>query len=502
METPENHNHYYHCLTARDRRFDGIFFVGVTSTGIYCRPICTARTPSAKHCRFFKSQAQAEQGGFRPCLKCRPELAPGNAPVDSSSRLAKNALDLIKELSLQAEESDLPLVADLADRLGISDRHLRRILKTEYGASPQALARTHRLLTAKKLLADSNFSLTEIAFASGFGSVRSFNHSFKHHYGLSPSDLKRDQSSAPKAQLKLRQCIRLTLAFRPPFDFEEQLAFLSRRSIKGVEEVCKGTYRRSVMVKGYRGWMQVSLDKEKESRLLLEFPEGLIPVLSTLVTKVSELFDLDAQPDLIASTLSTDPELARLIEERPGLRVAGGFDLFEICVRAVTGQLVSVETAIRILERLVQSSGDTIETPFETLTRTFPTPDKVATMTVAQLKECGLTATRANTIHEIASMMAGDRDGYAKAFIQEDQEDFLEALIKIKGVGPWTSSYIAMRAFKDPNAFPVDDLVIKKSMPDKSRKEILARANSWQPWRAYAAVHLWRSELTKEKVKS
>ena len=168
----------------------------------------------------------------------------------------------------------------------------------------------------------------------------------------------------------------------------------------------------------------------------------------------------------------------------------------------MTGQLVSVETAIRILERLVQSSGDTIETPFETLTRTFPTPDKVATMTVAQLKECGLTATRANTVHEIASMMAGDRDGYVKAFIQADQEDFLEALIKIKGVGPWTSSYIAMRAFKDPNAFPVDDLVIKKSMPDKSRKEILARANSWQPWRAYAAVHLWRSELTKEKVKS
>lgn len=498
MKSKENHDHYYQCLAARDKRFDGIFFVGVASTGIYCRPVCTAKTPSSKHCRFFKSQAEAELSGFRPCLKCRPELAPGLAPVDSSSRLAKDALNMLKALALQTDDNERPLVAELADRLGISDRHLRRILKTEYGASPQALAKTHRMLTAKKLLAESNFSLTEIAFASGFGSVRSFNHSFKHNYGLSPSSLKRNLSPEEK-KLKTRQSIRLTLAFRPPFAFDEQLAYLRRRAIRGVEEIHEESYRRSVMIKGYSGWIEVCLDRERENRLLLEFPERLMPVLSILVAKVSELFDLDAQPDLIASQLSKDSELSCLISDRPGLRVAGGLDLFEICIRAVAGQLVSVEAAVRILERLVETAGGAVQTPFQGLTRTFPGPDQVAGMTVAQLKDCGLTTTRADTIHKIATMMTNDREVNSNL---SSQEEFLKELGKIKGIGPWTTSYIAMRAFKDPNAFPVDDLVIRKSMPDKSRTEILARAHSWQPWRAYAAVYLWHCQHTKEKARS
>ena len=471
------HEHYYRGLLARDRRFDGVFYVGVTSTKIYCRPICPAKTPKENHCRFYKSAAEAESQGFRPCLKCRPELAPGLAPVDASKRLAKCALYMIQD----QENEDNRSIATIANSLGISSRHLRRILQTEYGVSPIELAKTHRLLTAKRLLTETDVSLTEIAFASGFQSIRSFNHLFKKQYGMSPSKLRSQTNKKNIAEIKLK------LTYRPPIAWDEMITYFKERSIKGVEMVRDNQYFRTVKINNHKGWLKVY---KKEEQIYLECAPELLPVLSTLVGKVNNLFDLDCHPELIIEHLSQDRKLSKLVKAKPGLRIPGSFDEFETCIRAIAGQLVSVKSATNITGKFVDAFGERIKTPYPELDRIAPTPEIVSSIEEDQIASKGFTRIKAIALKGLAERLKNNEINLRYAI---SPELLFEQLSEIKGIGPWTANYLAMRILRDPDAFPAEDLGVKKALNLKNKKEIVEAAKSWQPWRAYAAIYLWHS---------
>lgn len=479
---------YYECLAARDRRFDGIFFVGVKSTGIYCRPICTARTPSQANCRFYKSQAEAELNGFRPCLKCRPEIAPGSAPVDAKKRLARSALILIQEASCDEELS----VKKLAESLGITDRHLRRITSTVYGVTPNELARTHRLLTAKRLLTETSVPLIEIAYAAGFRSVRSFNHQFKKHYDLTPSSIRNRSSFKTRSEeTKERATIKIKLSYRPPFNLPMLLRFFRERALDGMEYVDEKQYCRAVMLKGKPGWYRVF---EKDTNLYLEFSSNLIGSLSSIVNRVNRQFDLECHPLLIQESLAKDENLKEVIQSNPGLRIPGAFDQFEICVRAVAGQLISVKAARSICSRLVTSFGENISDPTTPLTRSFPSPYTVSRIEEQELKEaCGLTLNKARTIIELARAI---ERGELRLVSNSNQNPLpiYKQLQKIKGIGPWTASYIALRTHLDPNAFPAGDLVVRKILGSDNIEELEQMSLNWQPWRSYATIYLWSKQ--------
>lgn len=480
MET-EN-AHFYRCLAARDSRFDGMFFVGVTSTGIYCRPVCSARTPKSCHCRYFKSAAEAETGGFRPCLKCRPELAPGLSPMAKSKRLACVALKLIQE----NHDLEAGSISAIATRLGISDRHLRRILKTEFGVTPHNLAKTHRLLQAKRLLTESTIPLTEIAFASGFQSVRSFNHLFKKQYGLAPSSIRKN------CDTNKRENVILNLTYRPPFAFQELLAYLGTRALEGIEHVTNQAYYRTVSLGNYKGWIKVYLLDDK---LKMEFAQELLPVLSTLLNRVTNIFDLDSNPDLIDEHLGKDPVLGPRISAHPGLRLPGCFDPLELSIRAIAGQSVSVKAATSITKSLFNSYNSKIETELPTLTHLVPSPSMVANSSKERFLDCGFTRQKTEAIISLAAKIENDILRFDGTLTSAALKLELE---EIKGIGPWTASYIAMRALKDPNSFPYEDLVLQKALATKERKKMEAISSNWQPWRSYAAMYLWQETSQSE----
>lgn len=475
LTKPSQKEYYYRGLVSKDKRFDGLFYVGVSSTNIYCRPVCTAKTPKFENCTFFKSAAQAEVSGFRPCLKCRPELAPGQAPVDASQRLAKQALLVIQEQKDMGIES----TEKIAERLGISERHLRRILQTVYGVSPREIAKTQKLLTAKRLLTDTSLSLTEIAFASGFKSVRSFNHQFKTHYAMAPSKL-RLNSSTQKTDL-----ITLKLSYRPPLAWEQMLAFLKNRAISGVEEIQEDEYRRTIEVSELTGWIRVHKDHE---HLVLTIPYELLPATNSIVLRVNRLFDLEANPNLIANQLSNGPILKSALEKHAGLRVPGAFSEFEICVRAIVGQLVSVKSASTIMTRFVYHYGKDIKTPHKSLNKIMPTPALVSSLKVEDLVKIGLTRIKANAIIALANSMKNRELDFNSSLTPEELS---KKLLAIRGIGPWTASYIGMRVMRNPDAFPSSDLVLRKVLGIKNIKEIEELSKDWQPWRAYAAMYLW-----------
>ena len=350
----------YRALVARDTRFDGVFFVGVKSTGIYCRPVCTAKTPGRKSCRFFASAAQAERAGFRPCLRCRPELAPGNAPVDSARTIAHAAAARIEAGALSNGGS----LEELAASLGLSSRQLRRSMRKELGVSPVELAQTNRLLLAKRLIAETQLPMVQIAFAAGFESVRRFNALFRSHYRLTPSALRRSSSTAASTD-----CLRLVLAYRPPLDWDALLRFLSARAIPGVECVTENTYRRTVCIGEHRGWLSVSPVADR-NLLAVDLATALTPVLPSILARLRNLFDLDARPDVIAAHLALDPLLAPSVKRHPGLRVPGAFDSFELGLRAILGQQISVRAASTLAGRLAQRFGESIATPLPCLNRT------------------------------------------------------------------------------------------------------------------------------------
>jgi AraC family transcriptional regulator of adaptative response / DNA-3-methyladenine glycosylase II len=478
----------YRALRARDARFDGRFFVAVSSTRIYCRPVCTVKPPRRENCRFYPSAAAAESGGYRPCLRCRPELAPGNASIDATSRLAQAAASLIEDRAL--DEAGLDAVAA---RLGITDRHLRRAFGAEFGVSPVEFAQTQRLLLAKRLLTDTALPVTEVAYASGFGSLRRFNALFKQRYRLQPTRLRRHMKAASGAALP--DALQFELSYRPPYDWPAVSAFLGARAIAGVESVEDGRYRRSVRVEvegkppteALRGWIEIA-PSAKKAALRVAVSASLAKALPPVLSRVKALMDLACNPAEVARALGP------LAKRHPGLRVPGAFDGFEVAVRAILGQQVTVAAARTVAGRFAAAFGDPLQTPFGSIDRTFPSAQRIAQLPYARIARLGMPGARARTVIAIARALADRTIDLAP---NADIDATLEKLRALPGVGEWTAQYIAMRALAWPDAFPHTDLGVMRALGEKNPRRVLELGEAWRPWRAYAVMHLWISS-TKE----
>lgn len=466
----------YRAWAARDARFDGRFYTGVTSTGVYCRPICTARLAKREHCRFFPSAAAAEAAGFRPCLICRPERAPGLSPAEAGTHLADAAAMLIAEGALE----DGGLEA-LGDRLGVSARHLRRVFRARFGVTPVAYAQTRRLLLAKALLTDTAMPVTDVAYASGFSSLRRFNALFAGRYRLAPSALRREGAHAAADAAELE------LGFRPPYDWEGLLGFLGARAVPGVEEVADGAYRRTLRLRrkgaAHAGWIAATRAADKNA-LRVSVSAGLLPVLPAVLSRMSQLFDLGCDPEAVARGLGA------LAAGHEGVRLPGTADGFETAVRAILGQQITVAAARTLAGRFAAAFGDPVATPHGALTTVFPDAARVAALTTDAIASLGIIASRAGAILALARAV---RDGGLTLARTADLAASCETLRALPGVGEWTTQYVAMRALGWPDAFPHTDGGVKKALGESDPRRILALAEAWRPWRAYAVMHLWRT---------
>jgi AraC family transcriptional regulator of adaptative response / DNA-3-methyladenine glycosylase II len=464
-------------LDARDPRFDGRFFVGVRTTGIYCRPICPARPARRDRRVFFERAAEAERDGFRACFRCRPELAPGAGPVDALPRLVAAAAGRIEAGALNEGSVD-----DLAEALGVSGRHLRRAMVAELGVSPVDLAQTRRMALAKQLLQDTALPMAEVAFAAGFGSLRRFNAAFQARFGRPPTALRRDHGGdARPGALALR------LDFRPPLDWEALLAFLAARCTAGVEQVSEGTWRRTLRLGRRAGWVAVRRDPSRPA-LRVEVSLSLAGALFPLVARLRAQFDLDARPDVVAAHLRRDRLLAGSVRRRPGLRITGALDGFDAAVRVVIGQQVSVAAATTVAGRVARALGEPVETPFPGLDRLPVAPAALAEAGHDRIAGLGMPGARARTLVALAREVASGRLSLERG---ADEPALRSALLSVPGVGPWTADLVAMRALGAPDAFPAGDLGVQRALAVRSAREAEARAETWRPWRAYAAAHLW-----------
>jgi AraC family transcriptional regulator of adaptative response / DNA-3-methyladenine glycosylase II len=491
----------YQILLAHDARFDGRLFVGVTSTGVYCRPICRVRVPARRNCRFFSTPAQAEAAAFRPCLKCRPEVAPGPGlawtVMDASRTLARQAATA---LDADAARGEAPSVAAVAARLGVSDRHLRRIFFSEHGVTPLQYLQTRRLLLAKQLLTDTEMPVAQVALTSGFNSLRRFNAAFASGYRMNPMRLRR--SAAPTAtRSRLRggptaaghaaeaPAITVVLGYRAPFDAAALLAFVAQRAIASIEAVEGATIRRTVRagaVAASGGWIEASFVADA-ARVRLSFAPALGPSSGAVIAAVRRWLDLDASPDTIDAGLAGLPGA-------PGLRLPGSVDPFELAVRAVLGQQVTVAGARTLARRLVDRFGTAIETPWADLARAFPSPADLASVPIERIAELGIIRSRAGAIQALA----GAWDELAGRLAPGASPEILvERLRALPGIGPWTAHYIAMRALGWPDAFPPGDVAALKAMRQHfgldTQRACEAHAEAWRPWRAYALLRLWNS---------
>ena len=467
----------FRATRARDARFDGRFFVGITSTRIYCRPVCGARPARRENQRYFASAAAAEGAGFRPCLLCRPELAPGLALVDASRQLARAAASLIDD-GLASEEG----LDAVARRLGVTDRHLRRVFEAEYGVTPVAYAQTARLLLAKRLLTDTQMPVTDVALAAGFGSVRRFNTLFASRYRLQPTALRRTAPRPSSVDFH-----RFRLATRAPFDHARLLAFFAARAIDGVEQVEGRRLRRSIAVSGadgkaLAGWIE--LRPATRTGIEARVDARLAPALPRVLAACKHAFDLDCQPDAVAAGLG------ELAAARPGLRLPGAFDGFETAVRTILGQQVSVKAARTLARRLVERFGAPIETPFPAVTRLFPDAPRLAECSPADIAALGIIAARARAIVLLAREVAA---GEISLTTNVDVERTLGKLRALPGVGEWTVQAIAMRSLHWPDAFPAGDVGVMRALRERRAAAIERIAEPWRPWRAYAVMHLWCS---------
>jgi AraC family transcriptional regulator of adaptative response / DNA-3-methyladenine glycosylase II len=473
----------YRALKTRDVRFDGRFYTAVRSTGIFCRPICPARTPKLENCIFLPSAAAAHQMGFRPCLRCRPEVAPGVAGWRGSANTVSRALHLIAEGALDEAGVDA-----LADRLGVGARHLRRLFDQHVGAAPISVAQTHRILFAKALLTETQLSMTDVALAAGFGSVRRFNAVMQATYRRPPGALRR----STKASGLPGDGVTLRLPFSPPYDWDGMVAFLRPRAIPGIEAVEAEHYCRSFALGPARGRVEVR-PVPGQHHLLATIRTDDITALALVVARLRRLFDLDADIAAIDSHLSADARLTGRVRERPGLRVPGAWDGFELAVRAVLGQQVSVRAATTFAGRLVAAHGEPLEGfgP-DGPDHIFPTPQAVA---AADLTLIGLTRARAATLSSLGAAMAADPQ-LLRAY--ETLEETAAKLTALPGIGPWTAQYIAMRALREPDAFPASDLGLLRAMQTPAGRPtpaaLEAMAEAWRPWRAYAALRLWMQD--------
>jgi AraC family transcriptional regulator of adaptative response / DNA-3-methyladenine glycosylase II len=472
----------YQALLARDPRFDGRFFTAVVSTGIYCRPVCPARPPKLENCLFLPSAAAAHALGFRPCLRCRPEVAPGLAGWRGSASTVSRALGLIAEGAL-----DRAGMEGLADRLGVGTRHLRRLFARYLGASPVAVAQVYRVLFAKRLIAETSLAMTEVALASGFGSVRRFNHAMTRTYGRTPTSLRR----AAQRSVAASRGLSLKLAFRPPYDWRAMIEFLSARAIPGVEACANDCYRRTFAIDAAKGFVEVRPAPGRHY-LVASIHTTDVSVLGGMVARVRRLFDLDADMARIDGHLAKDPRLAARIRERPGVRVPGAWDNFELAVRAVLGQQIRVTAATTLAGRLAAAYGARLNAAGSVdpgVSLLFPTPAAIAQ---ADLTSIGLTRARSDTLRALATAFGRD-PGWLDAC--STLEHAVDALRAIPGVGPWTAQYIAMRALGEPDAFPASDLGLLRAVGRDDRSvspsSLAEIAKVWQPWRAYAALRLW-----------
>lgn len=483
---------------SRDARFDGLFFTAVRSTGIYCRPVCPAPAPRRANVTYYGNAAAAEAAGFRPCLRCRPELSPGDGAWRRGDAAVARALKLIDE-GLLAEQ---PLSA-LAERVHLGERQLRRLFVERLGAPPIGVHGTRRLLFAKQLLTETALPITDVALAAGFGSLRRFNTTFREAYRMAPRDLRKRPPSARTGEDGLV----LRLGYRPPYDFEALLAFMRGRALPGIEHVDDTSYARAVLPDGDdgagaapAGWLRVSEWPGGEHALRLEL-HGLPPArLLEVVNRVRRMFDLDADPRAIGAVLSRSPRLAPVLAAHPGVRVPSSWDGFEAAVRAIVGQQVSTAAARTLAARLAERFGTPLETPFAaaaqvpTLTHRFPTP---AVLAEADLSGIGLTRSRADTLRTVArAMLDGDVDFRPERTL----EDFVARWTALRGIGPWTAQYLALRALGHPDAFPAEDLMLQRAFPAESARlsprALIERAEAWRPWRAYAVILLWRDLMS------
>ena len=467
---------------SRDARFDGLFFTAVTSTRIYCRPVCPAPSPKPSNVRYYANAAAAEADGYRPCLRCRPELAPGHPAWHRGEHVVGRALALIDGGALADDSLDA-----LATRVGLGTRQLRRLFVEHLGAPPLSVHTTRRLLFAKQLLTETALPVTEVALASGFGSLRRFNAAFVQANRIAPRELRRQPRAASHGD-----ALALRLSYRPPYDFGGVLDFLRTRALPGIEQVDAHAYARVFGPADAPGWLRLSAWPGDEHALKLELhcpqPARLLP----LVTRLRRMFDLDAEPRAIAATLGAGGVLAPLLRKRPGLRLPGGWDGFEIAVRAVLGQQVSVAAARTLAARIVQRWGEPLATPIlPGLDRLFPPPERLAK---ADLREVGVINTRAETIRGIARALL---DGRADFRAEQPLEEFVARWTALPGIGEWTAHYMAMRALSHPDAFPAADLILRRAAggggDELSTRSLSAMAQAWRPWRAYAVMHLWRS---------
>jgi AraC family transcriptional regulator, regulatory protein of adaptative response / DNA-3-methyladenine glycosylase II len=480
----QDHRRLYNALTARDSRFDGVFFVGVSSTRIYCRPICRVKTPKAANCRFFDSAQEAEQAGFRPCLRCRPELAPGHAPVDDAQRIAQLIVQRLEEGHLD-EPAGLEAIAD---QFELSSRQIRRIVQQELGVSPIQLLLTRRLLLAKQLLTETRWPMADIAFASGFSSVRRFNDAFTRRYRMPPTRLRR-QASGGEMAIAETGTSTLLVSYRPPYDWKGILGFLAARALTGIEHVTDRSYARTVQLGKATGWIRVTQSSEQRA-LLVEFTHSLTPVLPALLGRVRALFDLDARPDVIARRLRRDARLARAVNANPGLRVPGAFNGFEMGLRAILGQQVTVKAATTIAGRFVEAFGESVVTPLPGLHRLTPVPARIAAASVGDIARHGIVAARARSIIALAKAQ-GSGAICLEGSAHHNPDESIRRLGELPGVGPWTAHYIAMRALRWPDAFPKEDIAVRKNLGGVTAKEAEALSQPWRPWRSYAVMHVW-----------
>jgi len=476
----------YLALKARDARFDGRFFTGVTSTGIYCRPVCRVRTPRRENCRFFGHAAQAESAGFRPCLRCRPELAPNSVVwsiQDASYILAHQAVRLLDEP--EAWRGETPSIELLAQRLGISDRHVRRIFETHLGVSPVQYLQTRRLLAAKQLLADTDLPITQVALISGYSSVRRFNAAFVQHYRLSPTQLRRDGAKSPGNTVAIR------LGWRPPYDVHAMLRFFATRQIHGVEHIDGDAFARTLAIEAggttHTGWIEARFD-EGRHQLVLQVSDGLRQALPAVIHRVRAAFDLDADPHEINSVLH------ERFPHGDGLRVPGAFSGYEIAVRAVLGQRITVAAARTLAQRLADRFGEAIVTGSPQLTRLFPQPQVLAQAEGDALGQLGIVRQRQAAIVGIARAVSQQR---LQLHGGADVNATIAALKELPGIGDWTAQYIAMRALRWPDAFPAGDVALHKALgvsatPHPARAA-QAASEAWKPWRSYAVIRAWAS---------
>jgi len=501
---------FYRAVLARDSRFDGKFFVGVKTTGVYCRPICPAR-PKRENVEFFASAFTAEKAGYRPCLRCRPESAPLSPAWVGRSAVVRRALRLICTRPEERFKED-----EFAAQFGMTARHLRRLFEDEVGRTPKRIADGIRLDFARKLIVETKLPVTEIAFLSGFRSVRRFNSAMLARFRRSPSEMRGTRAAPPRAKPRARPARRshepgdaesephpgvlLTLAYRPPLDWDALLDFYRVHHVPGAERVSATAYERAFVIDDSPGWVRAMNDADG-SRIVLRIAAENPRCLFHVAQRMRLMFDLDADPVVVANAFADVPELARLVRKRPGLRIARAWDAYEMAVCTILGQLISTAHARQLAGRVVEEYGEVMSAPgrwdepvdlaeTQRSWRQFPSPERLAASRLARI---GTTHAKKMAIRELSRLVAG---GKVSLGAQQDLDDFRRALLGIKGIGPWTAEYIALRALGDADAFPGQDLVLRQAAARHPEMDL----DAVRPWRGYAAVHLWREYAGRNRA--